>query len=465
MFWTMFNSIRVKLTLWYTVVLALVVIAFSALTYFSFVRVLRAETDTNLMEMANNFVVAVTTEQGDEEAKLQPSEDISETIGAFKFRDYQFVVVSYLGNIIAKTAEYEVPGGVKSRDGAFRDYTFNGEQYRVFDRSFRVGGQGFHLYAFHPLADRIALESRLQTVVLVAIPIALLLASLGSYFLVRRSLCPVQKMSEQANQISSQNLHERLPVANKNDELGTLATSFNDLLDRLDKSFEQQRRFMADASHELRTPLAIVRGEAEVALSKNNRSPADYRESLSILHDESKRLTKIVEDLFTLARADAGQFHANFAPVYLDEIGGDAVRSIRVLADQKDIELKFDGEAEMPFRGDESLLRRLFLNLLDNAVKYSRNGGKVSVVCESTDENFKINIIDSGIGISREEQGKIFERFYRVDKARSRTEETGTSGAGLGLSIAKWIVELHDGRIELTATSEQGSTFTVYLPR
>ena len=461
----MFSSIRVKLTLWYTVVLTLVIVAFSALIYFSVVRVLRAETDANLSEMANNFVVAANAEQGDEETMPQPAENISEALDGFRFRDYQFVVVSYFGTVIAKTADYDVPGGAKSRDGAFIDYTFNGEQYRVFDRSFRESGQGFHLYAFYPLSDRIALESRLQTAVLVAIPIALLFAGLGGYFLVRRSLRPVQKMSEQANKITSRNLHERLPVANANDELGTLATAFNELLDRLDKSFEQQRRFMADASHELRTPLAIVRGEAEVALSKDDRSTAEYRESLNILHDESKRVTKIVEDLFTLARADAGQFHSSFAPVYLDEIVGEAVRSMRVLADQRNINLSITGATGMSFRGDESLLRRLFLNLLDNAVKYSRPGGKVSVVCLSTDANLQINITDCGIGIPPEEQGKIFERFYRVDKARGRADETATSGAGLGLSISRWIAEIHNGDVALVSSTENGSLFSVTFPR
>ena len=264
----MFSSIRVKLTLWYTVVLALIVIVFSGLVYFSFIRVLRTETDTNLVEMANNFVVAANAEQGDEEPNPRTSENIADAMDAFKFRDFQFVVISNLGAVVAKTADYDLPSGAKSEAGAFVDHTFNGEQYRVFDRTFSVSGQGFHLYVFYPLADRQALESRLQTIVLVAIPVALLLAGLGGYFLVRRSLRPIQEMSERASLITSQNLHERLPVANKNDEIGNLATVFNHLLDRLDKSFEQQRRFMADASHELRTPLAIVRGESEVEIGR-----------------------------------------------------------------------------------------------------------------------------------------------------------------------------------------------------
>ncbi len=456
----MFSSIRVKLTLWYTVVLTLVIIAFSVLIYFSFVSVLRAETDSNLTEMANNFVIAANAEQGDEEPNPRTSENIVDAMDAFRFRDYQFVVLSNLGAVVAKTADYDLPSGAKSEAGAFVDHTFNGEQYRVFDRTFSVSGKGFHLYVFYPLADRQALERRLQIIVLVAIPVALLIAGLGGYFLVRRSLRPVQQMSERAGLITSQNLHERLPVANKNDELGNLATVFNDLLDRLDRSFEQQRRFMADASHELRTPLAIVRGESEVAISKDTRTAADYQESLAIVHDESKRLTRIVEDLFTLAKADAGNFAAKFGEVYLDEIAAECVHSIRTLAEKQNITIEITTE-ETLVRGDGSLLSRLVLNLLDNAMKYNNEIGKITI--EVKDKH--LSVTNTGPEIPVEEQSQIFERFYRVDRSRGRQDATSTSGAGLGLSISKWIAELHGAKLELTRSQNGENTFSVIFPR
>ena len=456
----MFSSIRVKLTLWYTVVLTLVIIVFSTLIYFSFVSVLRAETDSNLAEMANNFVVAANAEQGDEEPNPRTSENINDAMDAFRFRDYQFVALSNLGEVVAKTVDYDLPRGPKSGDGAFVDHTFNGEQYRVFDRAFSVSGQRFHLFVFYPLADRQALERRLQTIVLVAIPVALLLAGFGGYFLVRRSLRPVQQMSERASLITSQNLHERLPVANKNDELGNLATVFNALLDRLDRSFEQQRRFMADASHELRTPLAIVRGESEVAISKDTRTAADYQESLAIVHDESKRLTRIVEDLFTLARADAGNFAANFSDVYLDEIAAECVHSIRTLAEKQNIKIVITTE-ETPVKADESLLRRLVLNLLDNAVKYNNEVGKITV--EVKDHHLLVT--NTGPEIPLDERSEIFERFYRADRSRGRQDASSTSGAGLGLSISKWIAELHGATLELTRSHDGENTFVVTFPR
>ena len=452
----MFNSIRVKLTLWYTVVLTLVIVAFSAVIYFSFVRGLRAETDANLLEMANNFVIAADSEQNDEQTKPPPEENISETIDAFRFRDYHFVVITKDGKILAKTTEFDLPFVAAPSQDSFVDYTMQGEPYRVFQHHFEIDEENFQLFAFHSLADNLALDERLRNTALVAVPITLLLAGFGGYFLARRSFRPIQRMSERAGQITSQNLHERLPVANEKDELGNLATVFNNLLDRLDKSFEQQRRFMADASHELRTPLAIVRGESEVAISKDTRTAAEYHESLAIVHDESKRLTRIVEDLFTLARADAGNFAANFLEVYLDEIAVECVHSIRTLAEKQNIKIAVSAE-ETLIKGDESLLRRLLLNLLDNAVKYNKRDG--SIIVEIKDKH--VSITNTGSKIPVEEQGEIFERFYRADKARSREAESDTSGAGLGLSISKWIAELHGATLELTKSQDGENTFSV----
>jgi len=286
---------------------------------------------------------------------------------------------------------------------------------------------------------------------------------MGGYFLARKSLAPVVAMSSQAGRIGAANLHERLAVPNEKDELGHLALSFNSLLDRLDESFERQRRFMADASHELRTPVAILRGEAEVSLSRPVRAPEEYRESLTVLHGEAQRLTQIVEDLFTLTRADAGQYPLTTRDFYLEELVADGVHSARTLALAKNIKLTCEITQELPIHADESLLRRMILNLLDNAIKYTSANGSVSVACILSGKEYAVSITDTGPGIPTELQPRIFERFFRADKARSRSETDG-SGAGLGLSIARWIAEAHLGRLELTRSDASGSTFTVFLP-
>jgi signal transduction histidine kinase len=220
---------------------------------------------------------------------------------------------------------------------------------------------------------------------------------------------------------------------------------------------------MADASHELRTPVAILRGEAEVALSQQARSTEEYRESLGVLHHEAERLTHIVEDLFTLTRADAGQYPLQPRDFYLDELVAECVHSARTLALAKKICLNFEEAAESPIHADESLLRRMILNLLDNAIKYTPEGGRVTVHCHCAAEEYVLSITDTGVGVPAELQPRIFERFFRADKARSRAETDG-GGAGLGLSISRWIAEAHHGRLELTRSDPTGSTFTAFLP-
>ncbi len=460
----MFNSIRIKLTVWYVGVLALVIIAFAALTYFTLVRALSRDLDLRLMEMARNFTAALEAEQADEADNPAGENAVLETANEMHFRDYQFLVLANDNRVVASTMQNDLPNNIEFNSTYGNAKTEN-DVFRIYASPLNVRQNQYRLLVFHSVKEQKTLENQLTKVFSIAVPLALLLAAFGGYFLARKSLAPMVEMSSQAANISANNLHERISIKNKRDELGNLAEVFNRLLERLDASFQQQRQFMADASHELRTPLAIVRGESEVALSKDNRATGDYRESLHVVHDESKRLTKIIEDLFTLARADAGQFQIKFAPVYLDEIVQDAVRSMRVLAKQKKVDLNFSCEAEMPFSADESLLHRLFLNLLDNAVKYNHAGGTVSVVCELSNENYRVKIADSGIGIPPPEQKNIFERFYRVDKARSRAVDTATSGAGLGLSIANWIAELHQGIIELESSDEKGSVFSVMFPR
>jgi signal transduction histidine kinase len=195
-----------------------------------------------------------------------------------------------------------------------------------------------------------------------------------------------------------------------------------------------------------------------VALSQASRSPEEYRESLAVLHEEAQRLARVVEDLFTLTRADAGEYRLAQNDFYLDELVADCVRATRALAQAKNITLVAATAEEMPVRGDEDLLRRMILNLLDNAIKYTPAGGSISVACDSARDGYELSVTDSGPGIPVDMQSRIFERFFRADRARSRT------GAGLGLSIARWIAEAHLGRIELVRSDATGSKFSVRIP-
>ena len=461
----MLDSIRIRLTIWYLTVLALVMIAFAGLAYISILRVLTRETDKNLEEMAENFAAEVQSHQHD--AGLSVEKKFSDEIGEFHFRDYHFVVYDGAGQQLASGVENgEIQSALdniakgKLTAPAFFDLTAGDEKLRVYRTPLVVRPGHYQLFIVLSLEDQHAISGGVVSVFLVAVPLALILSGLGGYFLARKSLFPVAQMSSRAANISAANLDDRLPVNNPNDELGSLAIVLNALLDRLESSFEQQRRFMADASHELRTPLAIVRGESEVALSRDTRTVEEYQESLRIVNDESKCLSEIVEGLFTLARADSGELKVNVREVYLDELVADCVRSIRTLADRRNIEIEFSSE-ETTIKGDEALLRRLFLNLLDNAVKYNVDNGKIGIkVAGNT-----VTVSNTGDEIGEDQEKLIFERFYRIEKNRSHKHETLTSGAGLGLSIAKRIAELHDAELVYRRSDSGENIFEISFPR
>ena len=454
----MFRSIRVKLTFWYISVLALIFAVFAIGTYTLFLRAVHEETKTNLSEMTENFVTSSHQLQAEKPQGFGPEALINEVLDEFQFRDYRFAVFSQDNSLVGKTIEPELTPETISMvsDGKFAQVLIENESYEVFEKPFNLEGKPFKLFVFFSLADQMAIESRIRNILLIFAPVLLLLAGIVGYFLARKSLRPVAVIGERAKQIGADNLHERLPVANPNDEIGNLAVLFNQLLDRLGDEFDKQRRFMADASHELRTPLAIVRGESEVALQKDDRTKAEYRDSLKIVNDEGKRLSKIVEDMFTLARVDAGNIQASFREVYLDEIVDECVKKIRTLTEQRNITVRFRSEETKAF-GDEALLQRLFLNLLDNAVKYNQPNGRIEV----TVAHQSVEVRNTGPEIPAEKRELIFERFFRIDKAHSRQVDTLTSGAGLGLSIAKWIADLHNAEIELSRSDNGENIFLV----
>jgi heavy metal sensor kinase len=302
------------------------------------------------------------------------------------------------------------------------------------------------------------LES-LREVLAYVVPIAMLLAGAGGWFLARQSLAPVAAMAARARKIGVEDVGARLPVANPRDELGRLAETFNDLLNRLEASLTQQRQFMADASHELRTPVTTSRTAAAVALQQPHRSEGEYRETLAIIEQQTTRLSRIVEDMFTLARADAGSYPIRRTLMYLDEVADDAVRAARVLAGTKQVSIELSTIPSASFAGDEELVRRLIGNLLDNAARHAPPGSIVQVTLAEESGQFLLSVADAGRGIAPEIQPHIFERFFRGDAAR-----TSDGGAGLGLALARWIARAHGGDVTLVRSSPQGTTFAANLP-
>jgi heavy metal sensor kinase len=479
----MLDSIRIRLTLWYTGVLALVIGLLCTVAYYIFWRSAVQRTDANLVELSDSFLVTLRAELADESGPDTFRAAAQVAIDEHHFRDTLYAIADPTGKVILtslETPSANPPSRAARRVLAsasfqgFLDASSRSERlfghipvteagFRGFAQHFTAKGKSYILIIMQSLHPQKEMLEEAGSAFAWLIPIAILLASGGGYFLARKSLAPVVAMSSQAGRIGAANLHERLTVQNEKDELGHLARSFNNLLDRLAESFDRQRRFMADASHELRTPVAILRGESEVALSQQARSLEEYRESLGVLHHEAERLTRIVEDLFTLTRADAGQYPLQPRDFYLDELIAECVHSARTLAQAKKISLTFEGAAESPIHADESLLRRMLLNLLDNAIKYTPEFGRVTVACHRNGKEYALTISDTGGGIPAELRPRIFERFFRADKARSRSETDG-GGAGLGLAISRWIAEAHHGRLELARSDSTGSTFTAHLP-
>lgn len=482
----MLDSVRLRLTLWYSVVLAVVLVLVSATTYLIVRKTSMQRTDADLAVLADSFLVTFQAELADV-APNDPSAVLSaarQSMLEHRSNSDVFLLLGPAGETIATSNDIIAPNtepnallpralsssefqhfarNAQSKDTSLETIPGPHTRLRAYARHFKANRQSCLLIILHSLHAQNEMLETIRLTFTWMIFLGLLLAGTGGYFLARKSLAPVVAMGAQARLIGATNLHARLPVLNVNDELGQLATIFNDLLNRLDQSFERQRRFIADASHELRTPLAILRGEAEVAMSQPGRAAQDYFDSLKILHEETSRLIKIVEDLFTLTRADSGQYPLSQQDVYLEEVVADCAHSARTLAREKNIDLTVEASCECLVHGDPALLRRMILNLLDNAIKYTNEGSRVEISCRATPTDCEVHVTDTGPGIPPEMQPRIFERFFRADPARSRSGREG--GAGLGLSIALWIAQAHNGRLDLVRSDATGSHFAVYLPR
>lgn len=294
--------------------------------------------------------------------------------------------------------------------------------------------------------------------ILAALPIIVVLGSLGGWLLARKSLSPIGYIASKAQSITYQNLSERLTPRGTDDEMDDLIRTINGMIARLENSFQRMAEFTADASHELKTPLCAMRGEAEVLLSKG-RTAEEYQEAFAHFIEQFDHLNQMIDDLILLSKSDSSQVELKTVPLRLDLLIKNIGDLFQVLAEQKNISFIIGPFQDVMVMGDKMRLQQLFTNLIDNAIKFTPEG-TVRITMEKDEEMVLVKIRDTGIGIPREEQEKIFKRFYRVDKSRSR--ESG--GVGLGLSIAEWIAYAHHGRIEVKSEVNQGSTFTVYLP-
>jgi heavy metal sensor kinase len=304
-----------------------------------------------------------------------------------------------------------------------------------------------------------ALLQRLIELLALALAAMVLVATGGGYFLIRRALAPVERIASSAEQITLHNLRERLPIAQTGDELQRLSISLNNMIARLDEAFQHNRRFIADASHELRTPLTILRGELESIVDETGKEPEVQRTAASVL-EEVERLARIVEGLFAVSRLDAGEAQKECVQFDLADLATSTADQMCLLAEDKGISISNNSAREVVIEGDRARMKQVVVNLLDNAIKYTPAGGKIGISVKASGGKAVLEVEDNGLGIPAEARPHIFERFFRVDKARSR--EMG--GAGLGLSIVKSICTAHGGKVDFTSVEGKGSRFKVELP-
>jgi len=315
------------------------------------------------------------------------------------------------------------------------------------------------IYVAYPVAELTEALQSLFSIFLFLVPIAVVVSIAGGWFLAKKSLQPVDEITRTARDITAQNLDREIPERDVNDEIGRLASTFNEMIRRLKQSFDQVKQFTVDASHELRTPLTIMRGEVELAM-RSKKSSDEYRRILASNLDEILRLQSIIDNLLILSKSDLGQASLAFERLDLEGIFRELYEDAELLALPKRINVRLGRNDHVMVRGDKLRLRQLLLNLIDNALKYTPESGTVTLALEAVDGSARISVMDTGIGIPKEDREKIFDRFYRVDKARSR--ELG--GSGLGLAISKWIVDSHGGTITVESIVNSGSTFTVTIP-
>jgi heavy metal sensor kinase len=451
--WWRSHSLRVRLTLWYVGAMVIVLAVYAALV-FAIVR--RNASEALDSRLRGDFQWASAMVDRTPEGGITWYEDLSEEEspwlqvwspdGTLLYQNFEA-----RRRPIARAREL-----ARSTDDSLVTVDADLAPVRVLTRRGRIGTQ--------PVVIQVArseflMRQELRQLVLVfvlGLPVAVAVAGLGGYTLARRALRPVERMSERARSITAERLSDRLPVDNPDNEMGRLATVFNETLGRLERSFEQMRQFTADVSHELRTPLTSIRSVGEVGLRERRDEPA-YRGIIGSMLEEVDRLASLVDRLLTLSRAETGQARVSAAAFDLRGLADEVATHLGVLAEEKNQAIRVEGAAEA--HADRVVVRQAVINLVDNAIKFSRPGGRITIRIGETADSATLDVADSGTGIEPAARDRIFDRFYRA------TQAAGETGAGLGLSIAKGAVEANSGRLTLVSSGAEGSTFRISLPR
>jgi len=451
-------SLRSRLTLWYSMLLLFGIVLFSATVLALYWRLVLKQSDESLEALsitAVNVVASELAELGDLKRAAREMESVVPR------RDYVVAVTDASGvptdDLPAGLPIAAVEGAAPPRVSAATVTGTSGQRWRVMRRTGRANGYTFTVVIAAPMSEVLEQFRRLLQACAIGVPFVLAIAAAGGWILGRRGLRPLAEMAQQARDITPRVPDRRLTVPNAGVELEDVARSFNRVLDQLGTALSTQRQFMADASHELRTPVSIMNAAADVTLSQADRDPVEYRDALGVMVQQGSRLARLVDDMLVLARADGGGYPIQLDDVDVDVVVADGIEELASRATAKHIRVTSQLEA-VSLKADEALLRRMFGNLLSNALIYTPDGGTVDVRVTAHSGGARTLVADNGPGISEVDRERVFERFVRLDSARS------AGGAGLGLSIARWIAEAHGGQVELLNSGADGSVFAVTLP-
>ncbi|NIS61552.1 MAG: heavy metal sensor histidine kinase [Proteobacteria bacterium] len=463
-----FGNIRFKLTLWYIIILGIVLTSFSTFLYLTLARSLYRGIDTKIRSIAE-VIASSSTNPYSQYSFGNLDRMLKESFGVKPLTKF-IQVLDESGRVGRKSdnlRQFQLPISIRALKNASQgkltfETTKAMDEYPLRMVTVPVIRHRHIINIVQVATSLEEVEEVLKTLLLIlwiTVPSVLVVASLGGLFLANKALRPVDEITKTARMITSKSFNQRIKLRKTRDEIGRLAETFNDMISRLGRSFRQIRQFTADASHELRTPLTILKGEIEVGLRKRRR-PEEYKEILTSNLEEVNHMAQIVDDLLFLSKADMGEAHLEKHRVNLAKLISEVQAQAQTIAMTKDITIHISNDVDGVMIGDRLKLRQLLLNLVDNGIKYTPEGGEVRISLEKDDGRFKLRVIDDGIGIAPEDQAHIFDRFFRVDKVRSRD----AGGSGLGLSICKWIVEAHGGEITVESDLGTGSIFTVTLP-
>jgi heavy metal sensor kinase len=451
-------SIRLRLTGWYAGVLAVTLAGYAAITFLAVRHEFFEQLDE---ELSHDFEAAeerlVRTADG--RIVWSRAEHHDGTVEAGRI----YEIWSPTGEEIHRSGDPTrlPPVALTAESGdRYETVTAANRSWRTLSAPVTVGA---HNVILRVSRDETRLRSEIGEIALVlllGVPVVVALAGGGGYLLARRALAPIDHLGAEARRITADQLHQRLTVTNPHDEIGRLAAVINDTLARLDNSFDQLRRFTADASHELRTPLAVVRGIGEAAVAER-RTTEQYEEAIGSILEEVDRLSNLVDTLLRLSRADAGTTRLTREPLEVGPLVRDVAASLGVLAEERDQRLTIEAPDGILVSADRLLLREALTNVVDNAIKYGPRASTVSLLVSASAHDVVITVTDEGPGVAAEHRERIFERFYRVDEARARD----SGGIGLGLAIAKWAVEINGGTIAVDAGRAEGASFAIRVPR